>query len=313
MFEIIFLGTSASAPTIQRGLSSLMVQHNEYRFMVDCGEGTQRQLLRSGLGFKRLSRILLTHSHLDHILGLAGLVSTLLRWETVPRLEIYGSEYTLRRVRSLLFDVVLGPEKAQLDLQLIPIRPGVFFEGKDFRITAVPVRHRGSGCLGYVFEETSKRPFLNDKAQALGIPHGPQRRALVQGQSITLADGRRIHPDDVLGPAQKGTRLVIIGDTGRTSNLRAVCQGADALVIEATYLEADAAMARRYMHLTAHQAATLARDAGVRQLILNHISRRYPAKAILAEAQAIFPATRIARDFDRYLIRRSATMEETTP
>ncbi len=311
MFELLFLGTSASAPTIQRGLSSLMVLHDEYRFMVDCGEGTQRQILRSGLGFKRLSRILLTHSHLDHILGLAGLVSTLLRWETVPRLEIYGSEYTLRRVRTLLFDVVLGPEKHKLDLQLIPIQPGIFFTGKDFSISAVPVRHRGPGCLGYIFAEHSKRPFLDAKAAALGVPQGPERRELVQGRPITLENGRIIQPDEVLGPPQPGTRLVVIGDTGRTHNLVEACQEADALVIEATYLEEDAAMARRYMHLTAHQAAELAQKAQVGQLILNHISRRYPEKRILAEARSVFPNTRVARDFDRFVI-RSVSQSEVT-
>ncbi len=313
MFELLFLGTSASAPTIQRGLSSLMVLHDEYRFMVDCGEGTQRQILRSGLGFKRLSRILLTHSHLDHILGLAGLVSTLLRWETVPRLEIYGSEYTLRRVRTLLFDVVLGPEKGSLDLQLVPIQPGVFFQGKDFTITAVPVRHRGAGCLGYIFEERSKRPFLSQKADALGVPRGPERRELVRGNPVTLADGRTVHPEEVLGPEQKGARLAVIGDTGRTHNLVDVCREADALVIEATYLEEDAAMARRYMHLTARQAAELAREAGVRQLILNHVSRRYPEKQIYAEAQAVFPNTRVARDFDRFAIRHTPETEVSSP
>lgn len=303
MFELTFLGTAASAPTIQRGLSSLVVSHNEYRFMVDCGEGTQRQILLSGMGFKRLERILLTHSHLDHILGLGGLVSTLLRWDTIAQLEIYGSEYTLRRVKTLLYDVVLGSENTQFDLKLIPIRPGKFFDGPDFTITAVPVRHRGAGCLGYIFEEYGKRPFLNDRATELGVPAGPERRKLVQGESITLPDGKRITPDDVLGPRQRGTKLAVIGDTGRTDNLQEACRNADALVIEATYTEADRSMAKKYGHLTARQAAELARDAGVRELFLNHISRRYPERALLEEARAVFPSVRIAHDFDHYLIK----------
>ncbi len=303
MFELLFLGTSASAPTIQRGLTASVVLHDEYRFLIDCGEGTQRQILKSGLGFKRLSRILLTHSHLDHILGLAGLVSTFLRWETLDNLEIYASEYTLRRVRTLLFDVVLGPERADMNLTLHAIQPGTFFEADDFTVTAVPVQHRGRGCLGYVFEERSKRPFLAEKADALGIPFGPQRRDLVQGQPVQLADGRIIQPDEVLGPPRPGTKLVYIGDTGRTDNLVEVCRGADMLVIESTYLQADAAMAKRYMHLTAQQAAELARKAGVKQLVLNHVSRRYPERAILEEAQKIFPQVSVARDFNTYAVK----------
>lgn len=304
MFELTFLGTSASAPTIQRGLTSSVVMHDEFRFLIDCGEGTQRQILKSGLGFKRLSRILLTHSHLDHILGLAGLVSTFLRWETLDNLEIYASRRTLRRVRTLLFDVVLGPERADMNLSLHAIEPGVFFERDNFSVKAVPVTHRGGGCLGYVFEERSHRPFLADKATALGIPFGPQRRELVQGKSITLEDGRVIQPEDVLGEAKPGAKLVYIGDTGRTDNLVEVCRGADTLVIEATYLQEDEDMARKFMHLTAQQAAKLAREAHVGQLILNHVSRRYPEHAILEEAQAIFPNVVVARDFDTYTIKR---------
>ncbi|RMF02919.1 MAG: ribonuclease Z [Chloroflexi bacterium] len=299
MFEVVFLGTSASAPSIHRGLSANVVMHKEHRFLIDCGEGTQRQILQSGLGFKRLNKILLTHGHLDHILGLGGLASTFSRWEAINRMEIYGSKHTLDRVRDLLFKVVLRTAKLPIKIELIPIQPGVIFEDTTFQLSAFPVTHRGADCYGYLFQEKARRPFLNNKAQALNVPIGPVRRQLVAGQSITLEDGRVIHPDDVLGPEIPGAKLVFLEDTGRTDNLLDVAHNADALVIESTYLDADAEMARQFGHITAGQAARLAREAGVKQLYLTHLSRRYREQDVLAEATAIFPNTVVARDFDR--------------
>jgi len=309
LFEIVFLGTSASAPSIHRGLSSQVVIHDEYRFLIDCGEGTQRQILISGLGFKRLNRILITHSHLDHILGLAGLLSTFMRWETIESLEIYGGRAALERVSDLLFGVVLRGNRPPMDLNLIPIEPGVFFETDTFTITAIPTQHRGADCFGYLFEEKARRPFLNEKAEALGVPPGPWRRELVQGKSITLADGRVIHPNQVLGEEKRGTRLIHIGDVGRTDNLLEVCREADALIIEATYLESEAEMASQFAHLTAAQAAQLAASVNVSHLILTHISRRYRERDVLQEALAVFPNTVVARDFDWFQIRHGNSLK----
>lgn len=304
MFEILFLGTSASAPSARRGLSAQVVKHDEYRFLVDCGEGTQRQILQSGLGFKNLSRILLTHGHLDHILGLGGLLSTFLRWEAIDRLEVYGGRSTLDRVHDLLYGVVLRGNQPPMPLHLNEIKPGLFFETDDFTITAFPVTHRGPDCLGYVFEGKARRPFLNEKATELGVPFGPERRELVAGKEIRLPDGRRVSPDDVLGPLQRGVKLVIVGDAGRTDNLLDACKDADALVIESTYLDEEAEMAKQFHHLTAKQSAALAKRAGVKKLILTHISRRYREKDVLKEAQEIFPNTSVARDFDTFQIKR---------
>jgi ribonuclease Z len=304
LFEILFLGTSASAPSAHRGLSGQIVSHNEYRFLIDCGEGTQRQILQSGIGFKRLTRILLTHGHLDHILGLGGLLSTFLRWEAIDELEIFGGRQTLDRVHTLLYDVVLRGNQPPMPLKMTEIKAGTFFEADDFMVTAFPVSHRGPDCLGYLFEEKARRPFLAEKADALGVPFGPERRELVAGNAITLPDGKRVTPEDVLGPVERGSKFVVVGDAGKTDNLLEVCKDADGLVIESTYLDEEADMAKQFSHLTARMGAELAIKAGVKKLILTHLSRRYREKDVIAEAQSVFPNTVVARDFDTYQIKR---------
>ena len=304
MFELIFLGTSSSAPSVQRGLSGHIIMHRQYRFLLDCGEGTQRQILHSGLGFKRLNKVLLTHSHLDHILGLGGLISTLARWENLENIDIYGGRATLKRVSDLLFKVVFPGGHAPLDINLIPLEPGVIMEDDKFILSAFPVSHRGPDCFGFVFEEKERRPFLDEQAAALGVPVGPERGRLVRGQTITLSDGRTIHPDDVLGEAIPGVKYIHTGDVGRTDTLLEICRNADTLVIESTYVEKEAEMAQQFGHMTAARAATLARNAGVKSLILTHLSRRYFERDVRREAQAIFPNTAVARDFDHFQITR---------
>ena len=313
MFEIVFLGTSASAPSVYRGLSAQVVMHNEHRFLIDCGEGTQRQILQSGIGFKRLERVLITHGHLDHILGLAGLVSTFTRWETAERLEIWAGRWALQRIQVLLNEIVLKGARLPFPLSFHEIKPGQIFADKSFTVTAFPVSHRGADSFGFVFEERSRRPFLVEQAEALGVPAGPVRRTLAAGQPITLSDGRVITPDEVLGQVEPGVKFVHVGDCGDTRDLVAVARGADALVIESTYLSEEAEMAHDFGHLTATQAATLARDAGVSQLLLTHISRRHRERDVHEEAQRTFPRTYVARDFDHYRILRGETQRVTEP
>jgi ribonuclease Z len=283
--------------------------HDEHRFLIDCGEGTQRQILKSGIGFKRLNRILITHGHLDHILGLAGLLSTFSRWEALDELEILGGKWALERIRDLIFGVVLRGPRPPMAVHLREIEPGVIFENEDFSVSAFPVSHRGPDCYGYQFEEKGRRPFLTDQAEVLNIPPGPWRRELVSGNVVTLPDGRQIKPDQVLGPERPGTCLVHVGDAGQTDNLLEFCSEADVLVIEATYLSNEAELAQNFAHLTASQAAQLAQDAGVKHLILTHISRRYRERDVLAEAQKIFPNTHVARDFDDFQVKRGACVK----
>jgi ribonuclease Z len=313
MFEVLFLGTAASAPSVHRGLAAHVVMAKEYRFLIDCGEGTQRQLLRSGVGFRRLNRVLITHGHLDHILGLGGLVSTLIRWENMDSLEIYGGRWALDRIYDLIFGIVLRDEQTPYPINLIELKTGVIFDDKDFTVSAFPVTHRGPGCFGFTFQEKPRRPFLNERATELGVPFGPERARLVRGEAITVADGRVITPDDVLGPDLPGARYVHIGDVGRTDNIVNYVRDAHALVIESTYLEAETEMARQFGHMTAAAAAHLAAEANVKALILSHISHRSRERDVLAEARAIFPNTYVARDFDRYTISKDKPVERLSP
>jgi len=303
LLELIFLGTSASAPSAHRGLPSQIVKYNEHRFLVDCGEGTQRQILQSGLGFRKLSNILITHGHLDHILGIAGLVSTYRRWEAIDHLSIYAGQAALERISDLLFKVVIRDARPPFLIELIPVSSGIIISEKGLQVEAFPVNHRSPDCYGYAFQLDGKRPFIAEKAEALGIPQGPWRRDLVEGKETRLPDGRVIQPDQVLGVYEPGTRLVLVGDTGETESIESYCRDAHGLVIESTYIESEREMAQQFAHLTARQAAELAARANVKQLYLTHFSRRYREKDIEREAREVFPNSVVARDFDQFQIK----------
>jgi len=305
MFEVVFLGTSASAPSVYRNLPATLIIADEHRFLIDCGEGTQRQILKSGIGFKKLSNILLTHAHLDHILGIGGVVSTFTSWDQmIDKMDIYGGRPALERVDSLIYDVVLRGKNPGIPIKMYELHPGVIFEGKNFDVSAIPVTHRGRGNFGFVFEEHSRRPFLPEKAEELGVPAGPRRGQLVRGEAVTLDDGREITPDMVLGDTIKGTKFAYIGDTNETDTLRDYVQDADLLVIEATFLESEADEAARFGHITAKQAAQLAEACDVKSLMLNHVSRRYRERDIIDEARSAFPGAIVARDLDHVVIKR---------
>ncbi len=312
MFEVCFLGTSASAPSVERNMTSTLLIHEGERFLLDCAEGTQRQILQSGLGFKDLRRIFLTHGHLDHILGLGGIASTFGRWEAISEIEIYGGRWALDRVRDLM-KVVLRSREVDININLIEVKPGRLLEQKNLTVDAFSVLHRGNGCFGYVFQEKTRRPFLVDAAEELGIPAGPERKRLVAGQAVTLADGRVVEPDQVLGPPVPGCKFVYVGDIARIDEVIEPARDADALVMESTYVAADTEIARKFGHITAAESATCAREANVKQLYLTHISRRYSGTIVSAEARAIFADTIVANDLDRAIVRRLTPADQQTP
>ena len=297
MFELVFLGTAAAVPSAERGLPALLVARGPRRFLIDCGEGTQRQLLRAGLGLRGLEHVLLTHAHLDHVLGLAGLLATMDLYGVGRTVEIIGSRETLAFVHRYLTETIAPEREGGYRLRAVAPGPVLSFPG--WRLDAFVVRHRGTASLGYLFCDEMRHPLLPERLDALGVPEGPERAALARGRPVVLADGRRISPEMVQGPPVPGAKLAIVGDTEEVASLVEPVRGADALVIEATYLERDAALARQRGHLTAASAGRLARDAEVGELLLTHISGRYKPEEIQAEAARSFPTVRVVADFDR--------------
>ncbi|RXH34863.1 ribonuclease Z [Bradyrhizobium zhanjiangense] len=300
MFALTFLGTSASVPSAERNHPALLVEAAGKRILVDCGEGTQRQLLRSGAGFRRLDRILLTHAHLDHVLGIPGLFSTLGLRQTSDVMTIHGGQGTLDLVIRMLAGL-WGAGKAPIAVEFSALTEGQFMDAGDFIIDCFPVRHRDTDSFGFAFQSPARRHLRPERLAELGVPDGPMRGELAAGRPVVIAD-RTIEPEDVLGPPSGGRKLVVIGDTETTEDLSKYVSGADLLVIEATFLDRDASTARNYGHLTARDAAAFAAATNVGQLVLTHQSGRYEDDEVLAEAARIFPNTRIAADFDRIAI-----------
>jgi ribonuclease Z len=300
MFALTFLGTSASVPSAERNHPALLVEASGTRILIDCGEGTQRQLLRSGAGFRRLDRILLTHAHLDHVLGIPGLFSTLGLRQTSDVMTIHGGEGTLDIVIRMLAGL-WGAGRAPIPVAFAPLAEGQVIDAGEFTIDCFPVRHRDTDSFGFVFQSPARRRLRPDRLIALGVPDGPLRGELAAGRPVVLAD-RTVDPEDILGPPSGGRKLVVIGDTETTEGLSQYVAGANMMVIEATFLDRDAPTARNYGHLTAAEAAFFAATNNVGQLVLTHMSGRYEDEEILAEAAKIFPSTRIAADFDRIVV-----------
>jgi ribonuclease Z len=301
MFDLTFLGTSASVPSADRNHPGLLVEAGGHRILVDCGEGTQRQLLRSGAGFRRLDRLLLTHGHFDHVLGIPGLFSTLRLRQSADVMTIHGSPVTLDVVVRMLAGL-WGEGRAPIPLQLVALAEGRILDAGEFTVDCFRVRHRDTESFAFSFESKLRRHLLPERLSLLGVPDGPVRKDLAEGKRITLAGGQTVDPEDVLGPPEARKKLVIVGDTETIDGLTEHVRDADLLVIEATFLERDAATALDYGHLTAAKAAELATAADVKRLVLTHISGRYPDQEILAEAAKIFPRTQVATDLDRLTI-----------
>jgi ribonuclease Z len=292
--DVVFLGTAGSMPTAQRAPTALLVRRGGERLLVDCAEGTQRQLLRSQIGLVELREIFLTHYHADHYLGLPGMLKTFaLRGREAP-ITIYGPPgladlfVALRRIFG----------KLTYGYDLVELRPGDVLERGDYELHTFSVDH-GVSAVGYALVELPRPGRFDEvEAEALGIPHGPERGALQRGDSVTLADGRVITPDSVVGPPRPGRKVVVAGDTAPCRSVLETARDADLLVHEATFCEEERERARETAHSTAADAAEIARLADVGLLALTHLSSRYFGPDIAREARAIFTETVVPKDFD---------------
>jgi ribonuclease Z len=296
--DVVFLGTSGSVPTAQRAPTSLLVRRGGDRLLFDCGEGTQRQLLRSGVGLVELPEIFITHYHADHYLGLPGLLKTFaLRGREAP-LTIYGPSGLRELVDALrrIFGWLSYP------LVLEELDPGDALERGDHRIVAFSAHHRVPANGYAIIEDERPGRFDVDAALALGIPEGPLWGRLQRGESVDLPDGRSIGPEHVLGVPRPGRRVVFTGDTEPARSVLEAAYEADLLVHEATFGSEESERAQETGHTTAAGAAELARLAGVRLLALTHLSNRYFGPELAREARAVFPDTVVPKDFDIILV-----------
>ena len=294
MMQVTFLGTSAALPTVDRNVSGLMVQREGELLMFDCGEGTQRQMMRYTSGFA-VEDIFITHYHSDHILGIPGLLRTMgLQGRTAP-VRLHGPRGAQRHLGPL---ITLGMERPKFPVEIVELRVDEILNRGEYDIVVGEASHKGE-CFSYAIVERDRLGrFDPERARTLGIPEGPMWGKIHKGEPVILPDGSIIEPDRLVGPPRAGRRLVISGDTSPSRAVQQLATGADLLIHEATFGEDEADRARETGHSTARDAAVIARDAGVKKLVLTHISARYTREApeLTAEARSIFPETVVARD-----------------
>ena len=290
-----FLGTSASRPTVERNVSSLALIREGETLMFDCGEGTQRQMMRYGISFA-LADIFFTHMHADHMLGVTGLLRTLgLQGRTEP-MNLYGppgSEKLLWKA------ITLGSEKQHFEIMVFEITPETPLKRSGYSLVPFAVEHGDRLAIGYqLVEETRLGRFNPEKAREMGVPEGPLWGKIHKGETVTLPDGRTIEPSELVGPTRPGRRIVLTGDSRPSEGTIAAALGADILVHEATFATEETQRALETGHSTAREAAEVAAKAGVKKLVLTHVSARYSrdTSELEREAREIFPATIIARD-----------------
>jgi len=290
-----FLGTSASRPTVERNVSSLALIREGETLMFDCGEGTQRQMMRYGISFA-LSEIFFTHMHADHMLGVTGLLRTLaLQGHTEP-MNLYGppgSEKLLWKA------ITLGSEKQHFEIKVFEITPETPVKRSGYSLVPFTVEHGDRLAIGYqLVEETRLGRFNPEKAREMGVPEGPLWGKIHKGETVRLPDGRTIEPSELVGPTRPGRRIVLTGDSRPSEGTIAASMGADILVHEATFATEESQRALETGHSTAREAAEVAAKAGVKKLVLTHVSARYSrdTSELEREAREIFPATIIARD-----------------
>lgn len=290
-----FLGTAASRPTVERNVSGVALVREGETLLVDCGEGTQRQMMRYGVSFA-LGDIFFTHMHTDHVLGVVGLTRTLQLQDRTEPLRLWGPRGAARALKSY---VALGGDRLGYPVEVVEVEPEVPLQRDGYAIVPFAVDHHGAPAVGYALvEETRRGRFDPEAARALGVPEGPLWGRLHRGQAVTLDDGRVVEAATLVGPTRPGRTVVITGDTRPCAATVDAARGADLLVHEATFADDEAARARDTGHATAREAATVARVAEARRLVLTHISARYShdTRDLEAEARSVFPAVRVARD-----------------
>jgi ribonuclease Z len=286
--SVFFAGTAGSAPTPRRGLPAVLVRRGGDRLLFDCGEGTQRQLIRS-VGLTELTDVFITHLHADHWLGLPGMLKTFdLRDRTLP-LTVHGPA-PLKEVLALM-RVVYG--RVGYELNVVELRGGDVVERDGYRVHAINADHRGPALSYALVEDPRPGRFDAELAERLGVAPGPDFGRLQRGEPVG-----DVLPGQVVGPPRAGRKIVISGDTRPSQQLAVAAHEADVLVHEATFADEEAQRARETGHSTAREAAELARGANVRKLALTHLSTRYGGREIRDEARSVFPGTEVPRDFD---------------
>lgn len=293
MLTLTFLGTSAARPTVERGVSSLAIVREGETLMFDCGEGTQRQMMRYGVSFA-LSEIFFTHFHADHFLGVVGLIRTLGLQGRPEPLHLYGPRGAQRVLGQA---IQLGVERSPFPIEIHEVRPGDVLDRAAYAIEPFAADH-GGPALGYALRERERLGrFDPEKARAMGVPEGPLWGKLHRGETVTV-EGRTVAPDDLVGPPRPGRLVVLSGDTRPSEGLVEIAGDADLLVHEATFGEEERERAAETRHSTAVEAAQVALAARARRLVLTHLSARYSAASdgLLEEARQVFPDTVVARD-----------------
>ncbi len=294
--SIIFLGTAASIPTPQRSLPAIAIRRKGELILFDCGEGTQRQMIRAGIGFHRKTKVFITHMHGDHLLGLPGLFQTMSLLDRKRKLEIYGPPGIGAFVEAVKQTVQF---KLIFSIEISEIRDaGLVCEEKEYEIHAAWNDHAIPGLAYALVEKPRPGRFHPEKARALGVPEGPLWSRLQQGSAVKLPKGRVVEPSDVLGPHRPGRKIVYTGDTRPSENLVKLAENADLLIHDSTFDDELSEKAQEDGHSTASQAAETAKKAGVKRLVLVHISARYGEPDLLLEqARKIFPNVDVAEDF----------------
>ena len=295
MLRVIFLGTGGSLPTRNRNPSAIMVNREGELILFDCGEGTQQQMMRARTGMMSLSSIFVSHFHADHFLGIPGLIQTMSFMGRKEPLFIYGPDGTGEFTE--LFKA-FGFFNFKYEIYGIQLKPGDIVERKDYVIRALKTEH-GIPSLGYALIE-NPRPgrFNREKAVKLGIPPGPFFAELQKGNSLEV-DGKLVKPKDVMGPSRPGRTVVYSGDTRPCESILEASRDADLLIHDCSFSDEMTDWAEESGHSTAGGVATLAKEAGVRRLILTHISSRYTddVEPILTDSKKIFENVIVAEDF----------------